>query len=106
VAACGDPAEFRPAKGAADMPPVKDAFRVKVAPNECVSLGYVDAQGPSGLNDIAATAARHGANTFVIHDDNTDERVTSREDGQLVTRTNHKLVAEVYRCPTSGDLPR
>jgi hypothetical protein len=106
LASCGgDLADFRPAKGASDMPAVKDAYRVKVVPPECTTLGYASAEGPSGLADIAQTAARHGANTFIIRNDDTDERVTTSDGNGLVTRTNHKLLAEVYRCPTSDDLP-
>jgi hypothetical protein len=106
TACAGDPASFRPAKGAVDQPAVKDAFRVKVVPPECNSLGYINAEGDGALADIAETAARHGANTFIIRNDDGDERVTTRGENALVTRTNHKLLAEAYRCPTSDDLPK
>ncbi|MDB4935197.1 MAG: hypothetical protein JWP87_2169 [Labilithrix sp.] len=106
AAGCGgDPANFRPAKGAAEQPAVKESFRVKAVAPECVSLGYINADGPRALDEIAETAARHGANNYMIVNDNGDERVTTRGNDELVTRTNHKLLAEAYRCPMSGDLP-
>ncbi|MBX3188636.1 MAG: hypothetical protein KF819_16585 [Labilithrix sp.] len=99
VACAGDRGEFHPAKGAADMPPVTEAYRVKKVAPACVALGYVSAEGPSGMSDVAQTAARHGANNFIIRSDDTDERVTAQGGGGLVTQTNHKLFAEIFRCP-------
>jgi hypothetical protein len=99
VGCAGDPATFRPAKGASDRPAVKDSFRIKAPTDDCVSLGYINAEGPRALADIAETAARHGANNYIVHADNGDERVTTVENRhQLVSRTNHKLVAEALRC--------
>jgi hypothetical protein len=107
VAGCGDPASFRPAKGVAEQPATKDSFRVKAVAPDCISVGYINAEGERALHDIAETAARHGANSFLIRNDDGDERVTTRGDNaELVTRTNHKLLAEAYRCPTSDDLPK
>jgi hypothetical protein len=105
VAGCGDPASFRPAKGASEQPAVKESFRVKAVTPECVSLGYINADGPLALDQIAETAARHGANNYLIVNDSGDERVTTGGNDERVTRTNHKLLAEAYRCPMSGDLP-
>lgn len=103
---CGDPATFRPAKGATAMPPVKTAFRIKVKPTECVSLGYIDADGANAIEEISETAARHGANNFFISYDGTDERELVRDGNRVLTRTNHKYIAEALRCPTSEDLPK
>jgi hypothetical protein len=109
VAACADSARFRPAKNAADPPAVKEAFRIKAATADCVLVGYINAEGERALDDIAVTAASHGANTYVVLNENRDERVSTRDavDRDLVTtRTNRKLLAEAYRCTISGDVPR
>jgi hypothetical protein len=100
ASACGDPASFRPAKGAVEQAPVKEAFRVKHATPDCVSVGYINAEGERVLDDIAATAASHGANTYVIVNEDRDERVTTGDafGGSLKSRTNRKLIAEAYRC--------
>lgn len=106
VSCASDPAEFRPAKGASDMPAVKEAYRVKSVAPECTPLGVVHAEGDGAIDDIAVTAARHGATSYIVRGEDRDERVTTREPDRLVTRTNRKLWAEVYRCPTSDDPPR
>lgn len=106
VACSSDPATFRPAKGATDAPATKTAYRVKQVPPECTSIGYVNADGPTALEDIAQTAAHHGANTYLISNDDADERVGKVSGDEIVSRTNHRYVAEVYRCPTSEDLPK
>lgn len=99
VACAGDPATFRPAKGAVDRPAVKDSYRLHTVSEDCISLGFINAEGERALADIAETAARHGANNFVIRVDDGDERVTSRKSSsEVVTRTNHRLVAEAYHC--------
>lgn len=103
VPACaGDPGEFRPAKNAPDQPAVKDAFRVKSVASDCVALGVVHAEGFDPVPDIAKTAARHGANTYIVRGDDRDERILAESNhGHLATRTNHKMWAEAYRCPTA-----
>lgn len=107
VQACGGGiATFRPAKGAAEQPSLKEAFRVKAVTPDCVLVGYVNAEGDHALADIGETAAYHGANSYLIVNENRDERVTTRENSELRSHTNRKLLAEAYRCMMSGDLPK
>ena len=100
-----DPAAFRPAKGASDQPALKEAFRVKAVTPDCVLLGYVTGDGDRVLEDIGETAARHGANSYLIVNENRDVRVATPEGNEMVAHTNRKLLAEAYRCMMSGDLP-
>lgn len=107
VQACGGGfATFRPAKDAPEQPALKESFRVKAVTPDCVLLGYVNADGDRALQDISATAAYHGANSYLIVNENRDERVTTRGDNELRSHTNRKLLAEAYRCMMSGDLPK
>jgi hypothetical protein len=106
LAGCGDPATFRPAKGVHDMPEVKTAYRVKVKPEGCVSLGFIDAEGQGAIENIAETAARHGANNYLIALDTAEEVEIERGITGAVARPNHKYVAEALRCPTSDDPPK
>lgn len=100
-----DRAAFRPAKGATDQPALKEAFRVKAVTPDCVLLGYVTADGDRVLEDLAETAARHGGNSYLIVNENRDVRVATPDNNDLVSHTNRKMLAEVYRCMMSGDLP-
>jgi hypothetical protein len=105
--ACGGFATFRPAKGAVEQPALKESFRVKAVTPDCVLLGYVNAEGDRALQEISETAALHGANNYLIVNENRDERITTQSgDYELTTRTNRKLLAEAYRCMMSGDLPK
>lgn len=88
------------------MPAFKTAYRVKAVGPDCTSVGYINADGERALDDIAETAARHGANNYVIRNDDKDERVSTAGENSVVTRTNHRYLAEAYRCPTSDDLPK
>lgn len=78
---------------------------MKAVTPDCVLLGYVTADGDRVLEDIGETAARHGANSYLVINENRDVRVAQAEGNELVAHTNRKLLAEVYRCPMSGDLP-
>ncbi len=69
-------------------------------------VGYVNADGDHALADIGETAAYHGANSYLIVNENRDERVTERGNNELRSHTNRKLLAEAYRCPMSDDLPK
>ncbi len=104
-ACASDPASFRPAKGATDQPALKEAFRVKAVTPDCVLLGYVTGDGDRVLEDLGETAARHGANSYLIVNENRDVRVAKAIDDGMEAHTNRKLLAEAYRCPMSGDLP-
>jgi hypothetical protein len=108
VQACGGGgiATFRAAKNAPEQPSLKEAFRVKAVAPDCVLVGYVNADGDHALEDIGETAAYHGANSYLIVNENRDERVTERGNNELRSHTNRKLLAEAYRCPMSGDLPK
>jgi hypothetical protein len=111
LAACGDPAEFRPAKGVKDSPAAKTAYRVPTAPDGCDVIGYVI--HATSLEDIAETTARHGGTSYRILAQRSEvELVTSTvfngsgsggfvagsTTSELVT-TRH-LIAEAYRCST------
>ena len=102
VAACaGDPGEFHPAKSAPDKAPANDAYRIKNVAPECELLGTVTAEGEDDLavERIGKTAARHGANRFVVQEDERDRRLHRDMHGNVSPTTNHRMVAEVYRCP-------
>lgn len=111
LAACAaDSGEFRPAKGATDKPPLKDAYRVKAVAPDCLLLGTIHAEGEDerAIERIASTAARHGANSYIVKGDNTDERVheASYNGVTASSKTNHRMWAQAYRCPMSDDLPK
>lgn len=105
----GNATEFRPAKNAGDFPAVKDAYRVPSAPPECESIGTVHAKSKDGgtIEDLAATAARHGGTHYVVRGDRTDVTgytgtyvpiaagITSVGIEEEKTRT---MWAVVYRC--------
>lgn len=78
---------------------------MKAVTPDCVLLGYVTGEGDHVLEQIGETAARHGANSYLIVNENRDVRIAQRTDNEIVTRTNRKLLAEAYRCMMSGDLP-
>jgi len=60
-----DPAEFRPAKGVKDLPSAKAAHRVH--DSTCESIGFVIKA--ESIEDIATTAAHHGATEFKVLND-------------------------------------
>lgn len=105
--ACGDPAEFRPAKGAHDMPSVATAYRIQDASEGCPDIGgIVDARS---VDDVAATAARHGGTHYRILNDFADSSVetntTAAKNFGIVHAhstsrevTRHAYSARVYRC--------
>lgn len=110
LVACGDPATWRPARGAKDYPAAKAAYRVERADDGCDSIGVVHAEGSSVIDDIATTAANHGGTHYVIRDDQRDKYLETR--GGAVTGNGYALVrattrvredratwAEVFRCP-------
>jgi len=102
LSACAsDPGTFRPAKGAPEQPPVATAYRVKQVAPECLFLGVVHADGAYAIDSMAITAARHGGTDYVVAGDDEDERRTQLDPdtNELVTTTNHKMWAKVYRCP-------
>lgn len=111
LAGCGDPAEWRPAKGAESAPATKAAYRVQAAEPECTSLGVAHAEGPAALDDIATTAARHGGTHYVVRGDEREEHLETRGavthvgGGLVVGRSrtdrvvDRRLWAEVVRCP-------
>jgi hypothetical protein len=105
---CGsfDGANFRPAKGASDQPSLKESFRVKAVAPDCVLLGYINAEGDRALEYISATAANHGANSYLVVNENRDVRVATGDNSELRSHTSRKLLAEAYRCPMSDDLPK
>ncbi|MBX3191908.1 MAG: hypothetical protein KF819_33260 [Labilithrix sp.] len=107
LVACGDAAEWRPAKGAADFPAEKTSYRVKEADPTCTSLGYVIKA--SSIDQVAETAANHGATHYKLLEDFkhvTLETETSAYGGRnwavanstTSAVTHHKFVAEAYRC--------
>jgi hypothetical protein len=101
TACASDPGTFRPASGAPEQPPVATAYRVKQVAPECLYLGVVHADGAYAIENMAITAARHGGTEYVVAGDDKDERRTQVDPGtnELVTTTNHKMWAKVYRCP-------
>ena len=112
VIGCGDPAEFRPAKNAGDLPAVKDAYRVKDVDPSCQPIGVV--VEAASIDAVARTAARHGGTHYRIANDlGQDELVTDSvvsvaggrgyatgvgHSRSRVERT-HQYVAHVFRCP-------
>jgi hypothetical protein len=105
---CGsfDGASFRPAKGSSDQPALKESFRVKAVAPDCVLLGYINAEGDRAVEYISSTAANHGANSYLVVNENRDVRVATGDNNELRSHTNRKLLAEAYRCPMSDDLPK
>ena len=104
--ACGDPAQFRPAKGVKDLPSSKTAYRVK--DSSCNSIGFV-IQGKS-IEDIAETTANHGGTEYKVLDDfghTTVETDFAASQSFGVTQghassseqKHHAYTAEAYRCP-------
>jgi len=111
LVACGDPAEWRPAKNAESFPAAKAAYRVPAAEPECQAIGVVHAEGASALEDIATTTARHGGTHYVVRGDEREEHLETRG---AVTRVgsglyvghattsrvvDRALWAEAFRCP-------
>ena len=111
LAACGDPAQFRPAKGVKDAPAAKTAYRVK--DSACSSIGFVIKA--SSIEAIAETTANHGGTEYKILDDFGHTTVETDFTGTnlAVTRNlsvtqghassseekHHAYTAEAYRCP-------
>lgn len=110
LAACGDPAQFRPAKGVRDAPAAKTAYRVKES--MCDSIGFVIKA--RSVDDIAETTANHGGTEYKILDDFGHTTVETDFTGSTVAARNlsvtqghassseevhHAYTAEAYRCP-------
>lgn len=104
-AACGDPADFRPAKGVRDLKPAKVAYRVQES--VCESIGFV--KRAETIADIAETVANNGGTEFRVLSDNqsetveTDFRVAKSfgvTHGTASSRVekHHLFTAEAYRC--------
>ena len=117
VAACSsDPGEFRPAKGAHDYPPTRDAYRVPSPPDQCDRIGVIHAEGINPIEDIATTAARHGGTHYVVSLDRSSKEYTTHTAGTVgrpisrngpafatststTTEERHRhLAADVFRC--------
>lgn len=110
LAACGDPAQWRPAKTAKEYPSTKAAYRVQRADDTCESIGVVHAEGSTPLDDISTTAARHGGTHYVVRDDRRDYSLETRSTATEVTpgfavgrsttrvREDRATWAEVFRC--------
>ncbi len=114
LAACSDPAVFRPAKGVKDMPAAKIAYRVK--DSTCDKIGFVTSA--ESIEDVAETTAKHGGTEYKILD---DFGYTSIETGSVAGHSSvpgqvaslgvthghassreakrHSYSAEAYRCP-------
>jgi hypothetical protein len=110
LVACSDPAVFRPAKSAREYPAVKDAFRVRHAPDGCDIIGVIHADGNTDpIDDIAKTAAKHGGTHYVIATDRDRPETTTTTTGVVTrgvvvassnaqTERNRLVLADVYRC--------
>ncbi len=108
LAGCSsDPAQFRPAKGARDLPSVKDAYRIQEVDPTCDEIGGVIA-GRS-VDDVATTAANHGGTHYRILNDFSHQTVETQTTGgygygvmhaqsSSEVVKHHSLVARVYRC--------
>lgn len=105
AAGCLDPAEFRPAKNAKDLPSAKTSYRVKES--VCDSIGFVIRA--KSIEDIAETTANHGGTEYKILDDfghstiETDFAATqsfgvTQGHASSVEQTHHSYTAEAYRC--------
>jgi len=105
LAACNDPASFRPAQGVADLPRTEKAYRIFEVSNDCKPIG--DLEGTT-IQAIATTVANHGGTHFLV----TDERVLqqyvsaspslavgySQSQGRL--ESTKQIKAEAYVCPS------
>lgn len=111
LVACSDPATFRPAKSAREYPAVKDAYRVRTAPEGCPQIGVIHADGNTDpIDDIAKTAARHGGTHYVIASDRDRPETTTTTTGHVMpggafvassssqTEHNRLVLADVYHC--------
>jgi hypothetical protein len=112
--ACGESAQFRPAKGVKDLPVEKTSYRVKeLDPSwSCTSIGFV-VEAPS-IDEIAETTASNGGTHYRVLEDfghatlETDFNGTrtspiaglTTTQGHATSRIekHHKYVAEAYRC--------
>jgi hypothetical protein len=106
VAAC-DPAEFRPAKGAHDLPSTNTAYRVQEDQDACDDIGFVTKA--KSVDAVAVTAANHGGTHYRILDDfghSTVETETAGGYGYGRFHANsssevvkhHSFTAHVFRC--------
>lgn len=104
-AGCGDPADFRPAKGVHDLEPAKVAYRVQES--VCESIGFV--KRAETIEDIAETVANNGGTEFRVLNDNQSETVETDfraaktfgvTHGSASSRVekHHSFTAEAYRC--------
>lgn len=111
LSGCHDPAEFRPARGAHDMPSVPTSYRVHEIDPACDALGII--RGARSIEDIAETAASHGATHYrVLRDAQRQELETEsvgtvspafggaivRGSSTTTTSITHTYTAEAYRC--------
>lgn len=90
---------------------MKDAYRVQAADPSCESLGFI--REATKIDDLAKTAANHGATHYRVLDDqqgiafDTEYSGVSRKVGGVTvmngtststSRTTHQYIAEAYRC--------
>jgi hypothetical protein len=103
---CNDPADFKPAKGAADYPSSAVAYRLYSVGSDCTSIGIVE--HATTIPAVATTVANHGGTHYVITDERMIEEVVTSGQSlggaayahQTSNRSRTKqYTAEAYRCP-------